>query len=208
MAAIRNRILGDVPGSPVVVRMRPVVNMDDDQFFAFCQQNDDLRLERTAEGDLIVQSMAGGYHGARSAELTGQLAAWARRDGTGEGFASCVGFNLPNGATRSPDASWVQRERLSALTRKQWEQFPPLCPDFVAELRDGTDSLAALDAKMQEYIDNGARLEWLIDPENRRVYIYRPNAPVERLDDPATVPGDPELPGFVLDAPAIFAPGI
>src|SRR5947209_18788137 len=99
MAAIRNQVLGDVPGSPVVGRLRPILDMDDDQFFAFCQQHDELRLERTAEGDLIVQSMAGGYQGARSAELTGQLAAWAEQDGTGEGFASCVGFSLPNGAT-------------------------------------------------------------------------------------------------------------
>ncbi len=181
--------------------------MDDEQFFAFCQQNDMLRLERTAEGDLIVQSMAGGYQGARSAELTGQLGAWVERDGTGVGFSSSVGFNLPNGATRSPDASWVRKERLAGLTRKQWQRFPALCPDFVAELRDGTDSLVALDDKMQEYIENGAQLGWLIDSEERRVSIYRPHTPVEHLDDPATVSGDPELPGFVLDAQAIFDPG-
>lgn len=204
---LRNQVLGDVPGSPVVVRLRPLVDMDDEQFFAFCQQNEELRIERTAEGDLIVQSMAGGYQGARNAELSGQLGAWVERDGTGVGFSSSVGFNLPNGATRSPDASWVRKERLAALTREEWERFPPLCPDFVAELRDGTDSLPALDDKMWEYIENGAQLGWLIDPEERRIWIYRPNAPVEHLDNPAAVSGDPELPGFGLDAQSVFDPG-
>src|SRR5438067_611959 len=130
---LRSQILGDHLGSPLVVRMRPVVDMDDEQFFLFCQQNDMLRIERTAEGDLIVQPMACGDQSDRNSELTFQLVRWSKADGTGVGFSSCVGVNLPNGATRSPDASWICRERLSGLNRQQRERFLPLCPDFVAE---------------------------------------------------------------------------
>ena len=119
-------------------------------------------------------------------------------DGTGLAFDSSAGFTLPNGAIRSPDASWVRRERWNALTPDQQEKFAPLCPDFVVELRSRTDRLSDLHDKLQEYIDNGARLGWLIDPIDKRVYVYRPGQPVESLDDPATLSGDPVLTGFVL----------
>jgi Uma2 family endonuclease len=192
---------------PLVLRMRPPLQMDDEQFFVFCQQNSDLQIERTAEGDLIIMSPVGGETGDRESELSFQVRLWAKTDGTGVAFSPSTGFTLPNRAKRSPDAAWVLRERLTGLRPQEKKRFLPLCPDFVAELLSPSDSLPAVQEKMQEYMDNGARLGWLIDPENRRVYIYRTNAPVERLDDPASVPGDPELPGFVLDAQAIFNPG-
>jgi Uma2 family endonuclease len=195
------------PPRPLVLRMRPPLDMDDEQFFVFCQQNSDLQIERTAEGDLIIMSPVGGETGDRESELNFQVRLWAKADGTGVAFSPSTGFTLPNCAKRSPDTAWVLRERLTGLRPQQKKRFLPLCPDFVAELRSPSDSLPAAQEKMQEYMGNGARLGWLIDPENRHVYIYRPNAPVERLDDPATVPGDPELPGFVLDAQAIFNPG-
>jgi Uma2 family endonuclease len=120
-------------------------------------------------------------------------------EGTGVGFDSSTGFTLPNGAKRSPDLAWVKRSRWEALTQQQREQFPPLCPDFVLELRSLSDAVATVQAKMQEYLDNGAQLGWLIDPTGKKVYVYHPQAPVECLDNPRTVSGDPLLPGFVLE---------
>jgi Uma2 family endonuclease len=129
---------------------------------------------------------------------------WAEQDGTGEGFDSSTRFRLPNGAERGPDLAWVRRERLDELTADEAERFLPLCPDFVLELRSPTDRLAPLQAKMQEWLDNGAQLGWLIDPQNRRISVYRPGVPVEMLEEPETLSGDPVLPGFVLDVQAIF----
>jgi Uma2 family endonuclease len=189
---------------PVVLHTRPALDMSDEQFFEFCRLNRDWRIERTAEGDLIIMAPAGGETGTRNAFLTTFLTNWALQDGTGVPFDSSTGFNLPNGATRSPDVAWVKRSRLAPLTPEQKRQFLPLCPDFVIELRSPSDRLKTIQDKMQEYIDNGAQLGWLIDPLDRRVYIYRPDAEVECLDNPATVTGNPELPGFVLDLKTIW----
>lgn len=131
---------------------------------------------------------------------------WADEDRTGVAFGSSSGFKLPNGATRSPDASWVERSRLASLTPKQRKECFPLCPDFVIELRSSTDRLKRLKEKMEEYIANGARLGWLIDPLERKVYVYRPDAEVEVLDDPATLSGDLVLPGFTPDLTKIWEP--
>ncbi len=130
--------------------------------------------------------------------LTRHLDTWAEADGTGIACDSSTLFTLLNGAKRSPDASWVKRERWDALTKDQREGFAPICPDFVVELRSPTDSLSDLHDKMREYSDNGARLGWLIDPLDKRVHLYRPGLPVESLDDPMTLSGDPILPGFIL----------
>jgi Uma2 family endonuclease len=158
--------------------------MDEEQYFEFCQINRDWRIERTAEGDLEIMPPTGGETGIRNAILNYQLTAWALRDGTGAAFGSSSGFDLPNGAARSPDASWARRERLSGLTAEQRRRFLPLCPDFVVELRPPSDPLAAVEAKMREYVDNGARLGWLIDPERKRAHVYRPNEPVKTLEQP------------------------
>lgn len=147
---------------------------------------------------------AGGETGEQNAEITIQLGLWAKRDGEGTTFDSSTGFRLPNGAVRSPDAAWVRRSRLNTLSPEQRKKFLPLCPDFVIELRSPTDSLNALQEKMREYLDNGAQLGWLIDPEQRRVYVYRPQAPVQTLDNPETISGDPTLTGFVLDLREIW----
>ncbi len=183
----------------LVLRLRPAIELTENQLLELSGLNRDLRLEMTAEGDLIVMPPAGGESSDRNAEITMQLRLWAKQDGTGATFDSSGGFVLSNGAIRSPDASWVERSRLDALTDEQRRKFLPLCPDFVVELRSPTDSLSVLQDKMQEYLDNGARLGWLIDPEDRRVYVYRPGAPVQRLEAPEKVSGDPVLPGFVLD---------
>jgi Uma2 family endonuclease len=190
----------------VILHMRPLFDLSDDQFFAFCQQNGELRIEQTTEGDLIIMPPTGGGTGSRNSEITAQVRNWARRDGTGITFDSSTGFTLPNGAKKSPDASWVLRSRLAALTPQQKEKFLPLCPDLVVELRSPSDSLEETQTKMQEYLDNGARLGWLINAPDRRVFIYRPGQEMETLDAPATISGDPELPGFTLDLALIWEP--
>jgi Uma2 family endonuclease len=189
---------------PLMLQLYPAIQLTDDQFFEFCQLNRDFRIERTAKGELLIMSPTGGKTGRRNFRLIQQLANWVDIDGSGIGLDSSTGFKLPNGADRSPDASWVKLERWNTLTEEQQERFVPLCPDFVVGLRSRTDSLQILQDKMQEYIDNGAALGWLIDCKRRRVYIYRPQSEVERLDNPKTVSGDPVLPGFILDLSKIW----
>lgn len=196
--------VSSLPACPVVLHLGPLSRMTDADFFRFCQLNRDWRIERTSDGDLIVMPPASSDTGHRNFSLTGQLAAWSRTDGTGLGFDSSAGFRLPNGATRSPDAAWIKRDRWDALSDDEKRAFAPLTPDFVVELRSRTDSLDVLRAKMREYIENGARLGWLIDPMARRVEVYRPGDEPVLIDQPATIGADPVLPGFVLDLAGIF----
>ncbi|HEY9834967.1 MAG TPA: Uma2 family endonuclease [Stenomitos sp.] len=193
-----------VENSPLVLRLQPIINLTDDQFFEFCQINHDLRIERNATGELLIMPPTGSETGNRNAKLIVQLGIWAESDGTGIYFDSSTGFKLPNSADRSPDAAWVKLERWNALTPEQQKKFAPICPDFVVELRSASDKLEPLKTKMQEYIDNGALLGFLIDRKNRQLYIYRPGVTVECLDNPATVSGESVLPGFVLDLSNIW----
>jgi Uma2 family endonuclease len=190
---------------PVQLDFQPILKrLSEDDFFDFCQANSDWRIERTSEGEIIVMPPAGGETGRRNAGLTGALDTWAKKDRTGHAFDSSTGFTLPNGAMRSPDLSWVRRERWEALSQKQRDQFPPLCPDFVAELRSPTDRLETLQAKLEEYIANGAKLGWLIDPFQKKVHVYRAGEPVQVLENPQTVSGEPLLAGFVLDLAGVW----
>ena len=190
---------------PLVLRMTGAARMEAAQFFEFCRQNDFYRIERAASGEVIIMPPAEPPSSERNSELVIQLGIWAKQDGTGVPYESSAGFTLSTGAVRSPDASWIRKDRLAALTPKQRTRFWAICPDFVAEIRSATDRLPPLQAKMEEYRDNGAQLGWLIDPKARQIYVYRPGEAVQRLDNPATVSGDPVLPGFVLDAAAVFA---
>ena len=183
---------------PLTVNLPSIKSMTTEQFYEFCQANHDLRIELTASGELIIMPPAFSDTGNRNFKIAVQLGNWAELDGTGEPFDSSAGFTLPNGATRSPDASWIKLERWNALSEEQNASFAPICPEFVIELRSQSDTLSGLQDKMQEYIANGASLGWLIDRKNRKVYIYRPNQEPEILDNPETVSGDPVLPGFVL----------
>jgi len=195
------QVLGAMPaaGAGLLVRVRPVLQLTDDQFYELCQLNRELRIERTAQGGLSIMAPAAGDSSALNAEITIQLGVWAKRDGTGRTFDSSGGFVLSNGAVRSPDAAWVSHDRLASLTAEQRKRFLPLCPDFVVELRSPTDSLPLLQGKMREYMENGARLGWLIDPPGGQVFVYRPDSPVERLPGPDRVSADPLLPGFRLE---------
>ena len=177
---------------------------DPEHFFEFCRVNAAWRIERNAQGEVVVRMPTGAESGNRNFELTGQLRDWVKRDATGRGFDSSTGFNLPNGAMRSPDASWVSKSRISELTTEQKKKFLPLAPDFAAELRSETDSLTLLQEKMAEYIACGVRLALLIDPTQRKVHVYRPSSEPQVLDNPATVDCSPELPGFALDTAALF----
>lgn len=176
----------------VTLRIRPAIEMTDDEFFALCQINRDLRFERTSQGDII----------------TTQPRNWAKQDGTGAVFDSSTGFKLPNGADRSPDAAWIPRSRLATLTAEQIEKFPPLCPDFVIELLSPTDALSVTQTKMTEYIENGSQLGWLIDPEMRQVQVYRPRQAVVINENLREISADPELPGFVLDLHELWEPNV
>jgi Uma2 family endonuclease len=196
----------DAPFPGIHLKMLPAVPMTQDQFFDFCQQNRKMRMERTAAGELIVMAPSGGESSAQNLGVAAQLFNWSRRDGTGKAFESNTGFILPNGANRSPDASWVLLTRLAAVTPEQMKKFPPLCPDFVVEVLSPSDSLRQTMEKMEEYIENGARLGWLINPRRNQVHVYRPGRAVEILDNPATVAGDPELTGFVLDLDPVWRP--
>lgn len=180
------------------------IDLTDEQFFQLCQNNRELKFERTQSGELIIMPPTGGTTSDRNSDLNYQLRAWNRQHNLGKVFDSSGGFKLPNGADRSPDASWVRIERWEALTSEEKDKFLPLCPDFVIELRSPSDSLQTLRSKMQEYIDNGARLGWLIDPKRRVVEIYRPDREVEILPSPSTVFGEDVLPGFVLDLTQVW----
>jgi Uma2 family endonuclease len=190
---------------PVVVHFEPSkLRMNDEEFFEFCQLNPELRIERTSGGDILVMAPTGGKTGRRNARLIAAFGIWAEKDGSGQFFDSSTEFILPNGAGRAPDLSWITNGRWLALTEKQQEQFPPLCPNFVVELRSPTDQLETLKTKMEEYVANGAELGWLIDPLERKVQIFRPGMAPEVLEDPRDVSGEPLLKGFVLDVQVLW----
>jgi Uma2 family endonuclease len=191
-------------GPPIVISGAAEARASRSEFYQFCLANPQLRIERTADGDLHIMPPTGGETGRRNHSIAKQLGNWCDRDGTGIAFDSSTGFWLPNGAERAPVAAWVRLERWHALSEKEREEFPPLAPDFVAELRSKSERLPHLRAKMIEYVDNGVRLAWLIDPETRQVEVYRPGQSPVVLDNPTAVIGDPELPGFVLDLSAIW----
>jgi Uma2 family endonuclease len=175
-----------------------------EQFEELCAEYPDLWLELTSSGELIVMPPAGIETDRRNIDLILQFVVWAKKDGTGIGFGPTAGYTLPNGAIRSPDLSWMTREKWDSLSQFEKERFAHICPDFAVELRSRTDRLPPLINKMEEYIENGAALGWLIDPKKRRVYIFKPGKEVVVLEDPKVVSGDPLLPGFQLEMGEIW----
>ncbi|MDB9308821.1 Uma2 family endonuclease [Aphanizomenon sp. CS-733/32] len=188
----------------LTVNLKSLIEMTDEQFFQLCQNNRELRFERNANGELIIMPPTGGETGNKNARITQQVMNWTDADGAGIAFDSSTCFKLPNGADRSPDASWIKLERWDALTDEEKQKFPPICPDFVIELLSPSDSFKTTQEKMKEYIDNGVRLGILINRKSRQVEIYRPGKEVEVLDSPATVSGEDVLRGFVLNLGMIW----
>ena len=197
---------GDAQSATVpalVLRLRPAIDLSREQFFQFCQLNRDVTIERTAEGDIAIMAPAGWETSMRNARLIAALYLWAEEDGSGVVCDSSAGFELPNGAVRSPDVGWVARSRLARIPREQKRRFLPLCPDFVIELCSPSDSVPALQRKMEEYRASGTRLGWLILPDQHLVFIYRPNG-VERRVRPSALTGDEVLPGLVLPLAGVW----
>jgi Uma2 family endonuclease len=178
--------------------------MDDEQLFDFCLFNRDYRIERNAEGDILIMSPEAASSGSGNTELTLLFGEWSRKDGSGRVFGLSTGFVLPDGAMRSPDVSWIPRKRLQLIAQKDWNRFLPLCPDFVLELRSPSDRLRTLQEKMQEYIANGSLLGWLLDAEAKQVHVYQPDQAPKILNDPAFVSGEPILAKFSLDVPRVW----
>lgn len=193
------------PAIAVNIPSTLTLHISHEQFIDLALANRDLQLERTATGELIIMPPTGSYTGNKNFDIAGQLWLWNRQDKLGKAFDSSTGFHLPNGADRSPDVAWIKQEKWDALSLEQQETFAPICPDFVLELRSKTDSLEKLQAKMREYIENGASLGWLIDRKNQRVEIYRPGKDVEVLDRPVSLSGEDVLPGFVLELTEVWS---
>ena len=189
----------------VVINLDAILkHISDEEFFEMCRQNPDMRLEMTKEGDVIFMPPTGGETSTHNFSLIVRFGIWAEKDGTGIGFESNALFVLPDGAKRSPDMAWIKLERWNQLPAAERKSFPHICPDFVMELRSPTDSLKAVKEKMAEYLENGAQLGWLIDPKQKKVYIYQPDTEVIELDHPASISGEPLLKGFTLDLTRYF----
>ena len=189
-----------ITAEPIILNLN-AVNLSDEQFYQLCYSNDEWRLEQTAQGELIIMPPIGAISGNRESDLNGFVWLWNRQTKLGKVFSSSTIFTLPNGAKRSPDVAWIAKERWDALPLEEQEKFAKICPDFVIELRSRTDSLTQLQAKMEEYLVNGVRLGWLIDPMSQQVAIYRQNQAVEIISLPTTLSGENVLPGFTLELP-------
>ncbi|MBI3928984.1 MAG: Uma2 family endonuclease [Armatimonadetes bacterium] len=202
--AVSSSTCGETIRVTILLDLNPYVQLTEDQFFDLCQRHPFLKLERTPRGEIVIMPPCGGETGSRNTKLIQRLANWAEADGGGVAFDSNTGFRLPKGGERSPDAAWVARRRWESLLPEDRRKFPPLCPDFVVELMSPSDSLREIQAKMLEYLENGARLGWLLDPETGQALIYRPGRAVEVQVHPRTLSGEDVLVGFVLDLDGIL----
>ena len=201
---ILNMVGGKSAMNAYTINFEPVCKMTDEQFYQLCRKNPDIKFERNAKGEIIIMSPTGGETGNQNIETAGDFVIWNRQEKLGKLFDSSTCFKLPNGANRSPDISWIKQDRWDALTTEEKRKFPPIAPDFVLELMSPTDSLKETQAKMQEYMENGVKLGWLIDPKTRRVEIYRQGQEVEVLESPTTLSGEDVLPGFILNLEPIW----
>jgi Uma2 family endonuclease len=186
------------------INLDPIVKLTREQFYELCAANPELKLERNANGELVIMSPTGGETGTWNSDITIDLGIWNRQTATGKTFDSSTGFSHPRGSDRSPDAAWIPIEKWNALTAAQRKKFLPLCPDFAIELLSPTDSWIKGLAKMQEYQDNGARLGWLINRKDREVEVYRIGKSKEVLQNPISLSGEDVLPEFVLSLAEIW----
>ncbi|BAY80089.1 hypothetical protein NIES25_65770 (plasmid) [Nostoc linckia NIES-25] len=188
----------------IAIKLNSIIQLTDNQFYQLCRENPEIKFERNAAGELLIMSPTGGETGNCNSEINADFVIWNRQTQLGKVFDSSTCFKLPNGANRSPDVAWIRKERWDALTPEQKEKFPPIAPDFVLELMSPNDTLRETQEKMQEYIDNGVKLGWLINPKMRQVEIYRLSQPVEILTSPQELSGEDVLPGFILNLSIIW----
>ncbi|ABD03857.1 Uma2 family endonuclease [Synechococcus sp. JA-2-3B'a(2-13)] len=189
----------------LTLNLSPLITLSRADFIRLCAANPELKLERTAQGELVIMSPTGGETGNLNFEIAGEVYVWNRQSGRGKSFDSSTGFSLPSGSDRSPDLAWIPIEKWEALDPETRQGFLPLCPDFVVEILSPTDSWIQTQAKMQEYMDNGCRLGWLLDPKAKRVMIYRQGQAPELVEDPETLSGEDVLPGFTLPIRKIWS---
>lgn len=189
----------------ITLNLNTIMQLTSEQFYQLCQENPELELERTANGELVVMPPTGGETGKTNSNINAQLWLWNEQTQLGEVFDSSTGFILPNGAIRSPDAAWLEKSRWLSLTDEQKEKFIPLCPDFAIEILSPSDILKKTEAKMEEYINNGCHLGWLIDRQKHKIEIYRPNQTVEVLQSPQSVSGENVLPQFNLNLQKVWS---
>ncbi|MBG1265788.1 Uma2 family endonuclease [Nostoc sp. WHI] len=188
----------------IAINLNPIIQLTDNQFYQLCRENPEVKFERNAAGELLIMPPTGGETGNRNIEIAADFVFWNRQTQLGICFDSSTCFKLPNGANRSPDVAWISKDRWDALTTEEQEKFPPIAPDFVLELMSPSDTLRETQEKMQEYIDNGVKLGWLINPKMRQVEIYRLGQPVEILTFPQQLSGEDVLPGFILNLQIIW----
>jgi len=188
----------------IAINLNPIIQLTDNQFYQLCRENPEVKFERNAAGELLIMPPTGGETGNCNSEINADFVIWNRQTQLGKVFDSSTCFKLPNGANRSPDVAWISKDRWNALTPEEQEKFPEIAPDFVLELMSPSDSLRETQAKMQEYIDNGVKLGWLINPKMRQVEIYRLGQPVEILASPQQLSGEDVLPGFILNLQIIW----
>ncbi|NCJ08420.1 Uma2 family endonuclease [Synechococcales cyanobacterium C] len=189
----------------IALNLRPTLQITDSVFEQLCQSNPNLRLERTTQGELVIMPPAGSESGRQNLSLSAQLWYWNQQSKLGVAFDSSAGFTLANDAIRAPDAAWIEQSRWESLSREQRSKFAPICPDFVIELKSPSDDLALLESKLQEYIDNGSQLGWLINAETQQVYCYRPGQPVQICDRPTHLSGEPLLANFLMDFTLVWS---
>ncbi len=188
----------------LTVNLNQTFSLNDEQFETICNNNKTLKFERNSKGELIIMSLTGGETGRRNLKLCARFDNWNSQKNLGVGFDSSTGFKLPSGAIRSPDLAYITKERWNNLTPIQKKKYVPLCPDFLVELKSASDEIEDLQRKMQEYLENGLKLGWLIDPESQNIYIYKPHQSVIILNNPQTISGEDILPDFVLDLTGIL----
>jgi len=188
----------------ITVNLNPIIQLNENQFYQLCRENPEVKFERNIKGEILIMSPTGGGTGKRNFEIGIEFGIWNRQTKLGVCFDSSTCFKLPNGANRSPDVAWIQNDRWNSLTAEEQEKFPPIAPDFVLELMSPSDSLPETQAKMQEYINNGVKLGWLINRKMRQVEIYRLGKPIEILDFPQQLSGEDVLTGFILDMQIIW----
>ncbi len=203
-AILEKPVINEFGISRFVLQFNPFIKMNDNQFFEFCNANRDVRIERNAQGEVIIMPPTGWNTGDGNSEINFQLRLWKKKDKTGKCVDSSTGYVLPNSAIMSPDASWILKERLDKLSSDQRQKFLPIAPDFVIELCSQSDSLSKLKTKMKEYIENGVSLGWLIDSKEQKVYVYRSNEELEILENPTGVSSEPILRGFTLNLKEIW----